>query len=740
VKQLTLLLGLFFAMPTAFAQKIVVQIIEEGKENQLEIKHIELEKNDITFNYKSFNQKKVTVKNTGRTQVIESVIFPVVLSVSKKGYEIFEKTYQKKDNVNGILITLQKEKKTIGEVIITGQNKPVLEQQSIYKVTSITAKEIAKRGANSLNDVLKNELNYYVSNDNILGSSVNVGGVGGQNVKILINGVPIVGRENGNIDLSQINLHNVKRIETIEGPMSVLYGSNALGGVINIITNSPSTKRSASLNTYMESIGKVNVNASVQMDYKKHKFLFSQARNFFNGWTPKDVADTFGRYQLWKPKTQYVSDLQYATKLGKTSIQNNISFVNDEIVNKGTPTINAFEGYAFDEYYNTTRFSNSLSIQKEIDSNSTIAFTNTYSNYFRTRNRFKKDLVTLKQIQTLGVGDQDTTRNGELNLRGTYTNTYYKKLSVLSGYEYNYQQLSSYKLRNQKQHQHDLGIYQSITYKLAKLSIQPSARLSLYNNYKPQVTPALHLKYDVKNNTTLRTSYARGFRIPSLKELYLQFIDQNHTILGNSELLPEKSHHLEASLEHNTLIKNNKVQLKTTLYYNDINNMITLAIFNNHGILREYINIERYKNLTFNTSAKVTVKKLSVFVASGVTRIVPFVESKAHYLKEITSSVSYAFTDNLSIQAYYKFNSSMPIIGINSGYYYTKAIHIGDASVSNYFLKKKLYAQIGIKNIFNVQQANLSSDANAVQNTGHSSTSSSIFPERSGFVSLGWKF
>ena len=77
---------------------------------------------------------------------------------------------------------------------------------------------------------------------NILGASTNIGGIGAQNVKILLNGVPLNGSEAGFIDLNQININNVKRIETVQGPMSIMYGSNALGGVIILLLKKPRKK------------------------------------------------------------------------------------------------------------------------------------------------------------------------------------------------------------------------------------------------------------------------------------------------------------------------------------------------------------------------------------------------------------------------------------------------------------------------------------------------------------------
>ncbi len=696
---------------------------------------------EVTINYKQKSQAKVLLTNVAGKFTIDNPSYPITVTAEKKKYETQTISIYKNDVKEGVFyIKLRKQTSALNEVIITAQAKPILENQSIYKVTTINAKEIANRGANTLNDVLKNELNYYISNDNILGSSVNIGGVGGQNVKILVNGVPITGRENGNVDLGLINLNNVKRIETIQGPMSVLYGSNALGGVINIITNNPTPKAKASIRTYIESIGKYNINANIGFAYKKHQFVFSQARNFFKGWTPKALSDTLDRFQLWKPKTQYLTDLQYATTHKKTSIANYFNYTNEEIVNKGTPTINSFEGYAFDEYYHTIRTSNALNITRKIDSVTSLSFINSYSYYERIRNRFKKDLVTLQQIQTTGVGDQDTTRNGEINARANYNTIFKNKVSMLVGYEYNFQHLSSYKLLNQLQVQHDFGVYQSWMYTYKKLNIQPSARVSFYNNYKPQITPAIHLKYDIAKNTLLRTSYAKGYRVPSLKELYLQFIDQNHTILGNEHLLPEKSQHIELSIEHVAEYKKIPIQLKASIYRNAINNMIALAVYNNHGVLREYVNIEKYRNWTLNASAKTTYQKITTSVGVGISSITPYTNSPAHTLVEINSTLSYDINKNISINGYYKYNNTMPVIGITSGYYYTKAIHIGDVSISHLFMKRKLNAQLGVKNIFNIQQSGLSADANPTQTTGHSSSNASIFPERSGFISLGYSF
>src|SRR5690606_18204997 len=97
-------------------------------------------------------------------------------------------------------------------------------------------KTIEKLGMANLAEVLSTQLNMQVTTDLILGSGLTMQGISGENIQIMIDGVPVIGRLDGNIDLSQIQMNNIRRIEVIEGTMSAQYGSNASGGVINLIT------------------------------------------------------------------------------------------------------------------------------------------------------------------------------------------------------------------------------------------------------------------------------------------------------------------------------------------------------------------------------------------------------------------------------------------------------------------------------------------------------------------------
>ena len=133
----------------------------------------------------------------------------------------------------------------IDSVIITGQYTPQTAEKAIHAIRTISSEKINRMAAVNLGDVLSNELNIRLSQDNILGQSLSIQGLSGENVKILIDGVPVIGRQNGNIDLGQLNLLGIERIEIVEGPLSVNYGTQALAGTINLITKKP---RKASTN------------------------------------------------------------------------------------------------------------------------------------------------------------------------------------------------------------------------------------------------------------------------------------------------------------------------------------------------------------------------------------------------------------------------------------------------------------------------------------------------------------
>jgi len=726
----TILLLLLAAFQTKAANLVIEVRDSQTKENLPSAK--------ISYEYGT-TIKHATTNAYGKVELKE-IGYPLTISCSYVGFENFTQTItekeagQKAEKKGHFTVFLKTKYTSINDIVITGQSAPVLATQSIYKVNTISATQIGQRGAANLNEVLNYETNNFVSNDNILGSSVNMGGVGGQNVKILINGIPLTGRENGNIDLGQINLPNIKKVEMIQGPMSVMYGSNALGGVINLITATTQKPYTISVKSYLESIGRYNLCGNFSLNKNKHSLQLSFARNFFQGWTPKDSID---RYQLWKPKTQYLSDLQYTYDFKKVKLTYFSSLLNEKITNKGTPIVNPYEGYAFDEYYRTHRFINSLGANIKLSVKENLSFANSFTNYKRTKNRFKKDLVSLDQYETKNVGDQDTSIFNNWNLRGTFTSTRFKNIDFLGGYEYSFEKANSFKLADQTQQIGEIGLFASFLFKYKIINFQPSVRYTYNSKFAKAISPAIHSKIEISKNTQLRASFARGFRAPTLKEMYLQFVDQNHTIIGNADLKPEIGDHLEVGITHTRKLNKLTAQYGLTGYYNAIQNLITLAVYNGQGVLRVYDNLDHYRNFIAIGQAKLDFKKMSVQQSLGFTHVLASVVVPKHTIYEVSTTISYK-NDYLktTFNFNYKFNSKQPVLTIDDKYLFTSPIHIGNFSMQRSFFKNYLQAQFGIKNLFNIQNARLNG-ATDVQGSAHtSSTGMQLFPARSLFFNF----
>lgn len=119
------------------------------------------------------------------------------------------------------------------------KNTPVITQV-------ITAKQIEERGTGNIQDLLTQEVPGLNFQEVGYGTSIDIQGLGSKHILFLIDGERIAGENGGNIDYSRINLYNIDHIEIVKGASSALYGSQAMGGVINIITRKAKKKFEAS--------------------------------------------------------------------------------------------------------------------------------------------------------------------------------------------------------------------------------------------------------------------------------------------------------------------------------------------------------------------------------------------------------------------------------------------------------------------------------------------------------------
>ena len=556
------------------------------------------------------NEKKQFVGVTDEEGVSKlSVTPPCLLTIHLIGYNELKTQLTGNDT----MISLVASENNLQEVVVTGEYNLTTSDKSVYSVRVLDSKEIEAKQSSSLADLLNTQLNIRLNQDNLLGTGISINGLSGQNIKILVDGVPVIGRENGNIDLSQILLSNVERIELVEGPMSSMYGTDAIGGLINIITKQSSKNTSeGNANAYYESNGRYNFDGRVFFKIGADHFSANGGRNFFDGFSPVDT----GRWQQWKPYEQHFFGVAYGMKTHYTDIHLKTDYFHQISQNKGVPVTSPYEAYAFDEYYLTDRWSVTLLQNVRLNHNLKIDFTNAYSFYSRIRNTYRKDLVSLSKDLVPLSSMQDTSLFDAVTLRGCMSRVLsLNNFSYQIGYDLSFESGRGQKLLNNKQSIQDYAAFGSVQWKLKKFTVRPSFRYAYNTRFTEPVVPSLNLVFNPGKLWALRLSYSGGFRAPSLKELDLYFVDVNHNIHGNPDLKAENSNHILFSAGYSKQIDKALLQFTGSFAYNDIHNIIALVLTNSSEQNYSYINIDRYQ--TAVVSVEVNYKYQQFSFASG---------------------------------------------------------------------------------------------------------------------------
>lgn len=672
----------------------------------------------------------------------------VALKVSYVGFSSVNDTLQ-----NGAVkrYYLKADDVLLNEVVVTAQYAPNSPERSVHSIRIIDEEKIERMAAVNLEDVLSNELNIRISQDNVLGSSISMQGVSGQNVKIMIDGVPVIGRQNGNIDLSQINLNDVERIEIVEGPLSVNYGTNALAGTINIITKKQSEERSAlSVSSYNESIGTYNLSGSLTQKVKKARVSISGGRNFFDGWNPGDrnvpdfsrpIADTT-RFQSWKPREQYFGRAQVNYRAKDILFGYKFEYFNEMILNRGYPRA-PYNEMAFDDHYRTTRMDHAISAGGKLSKSLNMNFVAAYNHYKRRKNTYSKNLVTLEKQLSQTPGDQDTTVFDQYMSRASIA--YAKPTSKIHGeigYDINYETALGQRIEGKTAYMGDYALFASAEVSPWKqMTLRPGLRYAYNTAYKAPLVPSLNLKYAFRK-VTLRASYAQGFRAPSLKEVHFYFVDINHNIIGNPALNAEKSSNYAISAKYKHLVKQTIFQAELSGFYNDINNLITLAQVS--GAEFSYVNIGTYKTVGSNAGVSLLWQHFKVNL--GASYIGRYNDLEAETGERITFSpewrgnVLYDWQKaRASASIFYKYQGALPGFALDENgdvrQTYIDGYHMLDFTVTKKLFASKVGVSAGIKNLLDVQNV-YASLASAGAHTAGGGSSAAVSTGRLYFLKL----
>ena len=671
-------------------------------------------------------------------EVIVSHVFHETRSINLTLSELNEKP---------IDFSLKKKVVNVAEAIVTGRLNPIHQDSTIRSVRVLDRSIIEGRSATTGRDLFRNELNIKSSEDAILGSGISMGGLGGENIKVLIDGVPVIGRLNGGIDLSQIDLSNIDRVEIIEGPMSVEYGTDALAGTINFISNDkPYDQFNLSIGNKYESTGQYSQTINNYIQNSSGKIAINASRLYFDGWSPGDqridwindyYADS-GRVQLWKPKLQYTFGIKGWHSINNWTIKPSLGVFNEKLINKGYPRA-PYGEIAFDEHYLTRRYNSSITFNHYNSSIKDLEVLFSLNTFRRYKYRYSSDLTTLNSQLISGGGESDTTSLYELKSRGNRLVKHNERLALNIGWDVSHEALSGERISNEAVPITDVAAFSIAKIKKHNKSIQLGIRKAWNSSFRSPITPSIH-GLVIQEKNTFRFSYAKGFRSPSLKEMHLEFVDSNHNLLGNADLTPETSHNIQAGLTRTN--KNHTITVQTS--WNSLDNMIML-IQTSEELSYTYENIGTFESVGIKSNYASTWGKLNWDI--GVRWNAVQTNDLKIYTTEMALDLRWNF-NNSRTQALLssKFNGKESRYFLNNDDVLeigeTAAYTFMDITLSHKNRKGNVSSSIGARNLFDIQNIATTGIGNTTNSQTHTSSNGLNLMSwgRSIAINIAWKF
>lgn len=471
-----------------------------------------------------------------------------ILRFSLLGYETQEKKVVLNNGKNTSDFMMTETNINLNEVVVTGtktektlKNVPVLTQV-------ISARQMLNMGITSVTGALQTMVPGLDVSQFGTRASITMQGMDAKYVLFLIDGERIAGEVNGDIDYSMLNMENIERIEVIKGASSSLYGSNAIGGVINIITKRISE----------------SFDGKFYSRFSKYNELFSGGGvSFKKGIIGSRTSANYSRTNGYDVTPDSPHDW---TQNPYSSYSFNQKF---EITPSSKLIIIPYAGfYQFERGNVSARPAHDL--YQDINSGLKghyFAGKNSFDfSYYRDRyNTFnvlellnnQRDVVSYDIIQTLRT-------QGNFNFSETN--------NLIAGLEYNYESLYSVRNEGGLKGEGEAVIYLQDDIKPGdKWDIIAGIRTSIHSSYGFHAAPKISVMFK-EGPFSFRASGGTGFRSPSLKELYMNFDHFGEWyIIGNTELKPESSGYISGSAEYSKPWNNTSV----TVYRNSLSDMIT---------------------------------------------------------------------------------------------------------------------------------------------------------------------
>ena len=446
-------------------------------------------------------------------------------------------------------------------VVVTASHSPKALKDAPVVTRLITLHDIKIADATNIQDLLTQEIpglefGLAMSQE----TSLNMSGFGGNAVLFLVDGERMAGETMDNVDYNRLNLDNVGRIEIVKGASSALYGSNAVGGVVNIISRENLEPWTANMNSRYNTFGHEWRNgASFSFNTAKWN---SQTNFQHTKIDPVDLPKAYSSEEIALELLKKAQGLPYDESVLNDDSNLNRLYgqktynVKERLMWRATDhlTLIGRGGYFFrtserDTYdYHFNAYSGGLKGKYAWDYNRHLELSYAFDQYDKAN--FLPDGTR--------THDHDYT-NRQHVVHALYDHSFGKNTLIL-GADYMNDYLSTYQFMTGTSHSQDNvdGYAQFDWNIMPQLNVVGSVRYDYYSASEQQAfTQRLAVVYKFPW-MTFRVNYASGFRAPTLKEMYMHFDmgDMGYLLRGNPDLKPEKSNNFNVAIERTNRIRN----------------------------------------------------------------------------------------------------------------------------------------------------------------------------------------
>ena len=509
--------------------------------------------------------------------------------------------------------------KELNEVIITATRNERKIGNVAVPVTIISQKNIQQAGSLRLKDILQEQPGLFLTSG--FGVGVQMQGLNPDYTLILIDGEPLTGRTSGVLDLNRVTTGNIKKIEIVKGPSSSLYGSEALAGVINIITDKSYDKKlniSARYGTY-NSLD-ANINAAGRIGKAGINVFFNQYNT--DGYSIRPYSVERSKLPVSRSTPQLQFNYPFSNKTSfNLSLRYNYEHIKNELAvsNNGQITL-----------------SNGREINKDLNIAPTV--THIFSDKLKTSIRLYANRFEGSQKLETSVGqnydDYFLQRFYRAENQTDYTMN--KNLSFVGGIGYikEFVNSSRYDDKNsRKENEVKYGFLQAEWQALKKLTLIGGFRYDNNKLYASAFSPKIAGKLTVNNRLSFQASYGKGFKAPDFRQLYLNFTNTSagsYSVFGAleaqriirlmdnaglikqyeedfyrlQELRPEYSNGFNAGF---TVFPVRYIQWQVNFFRNDIKDLIEsrlVATRQDNTQIFSYVNIQRAFTQGIETNIK----------------------------------------------------------------------------------------------------------------------------------------